>query len=268
MDTISFINNCKSILANNGIDNTDEVYYIACAFYGLNKADFIMGKQLTAGQQRAVKRAINKRTKGKSLQLILGKVPFLNIEILDSKHTLTPRPETEYMTSIIASGSPCKVLDLCAGSGAIGLALANKDFDVTLSDVSPHAIRQIKRNAKHNGLNVRVLRSDMFDKIDGKYNIIVSNPPYITSADCLTLSTDVLNNDPIMALDGGADGLDFYRVIADNAHRFLLPDGVLYLEIGLNQEQCVQKLLEKHYKNITIIKDLNNINRIIKAEVK
>ena len=266
MKVNQFIANCKHTLENAGVNNTNEVYFIIEHVLGLSRADLVTLDSFSPVQEKAINKAISKRIKGKSLQMIIGYTNFVDIKIIESKHTLTPRPETEYMTSLILKEKECKVLDMCAGSGAIGITLAKHGFDVTLADVSVKCIRMIKRNLKENGAHAEVIKSNMFGNIDGIFDIIVSNPPYIPSKDVKLLEKDVLINDPILALDGGKDGLNYYVNIAENAWQYLSNAGVLYLEIGIGQEKSVQKLLEKHYKNITIIKDLSGINRIIRAE--
>ncbi len=268
METKKFVSQMQAKLQNGGISNVNEIYFLIEGILGLSRADLFVLDSFSTSQQKAILKAVNARIKGKSLQLILGFSEFAGVTIKENKHTLTPRPETEYLVSLIMADKPCRVLDLCSGSGCIGLALSKAGFDVTCSDVSTKAIRSIKQNAKLNNLTINIVRSDMFDNLEGEFDIIVSNPPYIPSDDCKTLDKDVLVNDPLIALDGGVDGLDFYRQIADRAHTFLTDQGVLYLEIGINQEKSVAKLLKKHYKNITIIKDLNGVNRIIKANKK
>ncbi len=221
-------------------------------------------------EYNTLNRAVKKRCKHIPLQLIIGYSQFLGIKIIESKHTLTPRPETELLAERITNelnGKKC-VLDLCCGSGCIGLALAKEGHIVTCADVSNKALKCAKNNAKLNGLDVKILKSDMFKNISGKFDVMVSNPPYIPSAEVLDLQPEVKNYDPHIALDGGADGLDFYKQIAQNAHNILNPKGLLYLELGINQAQAVKKLLTKNFKNITVIKDYNNIERFIKAEVK
>ena len=267
MDAKQFVKQMQAQLKSAGIDNSNEIYFLLDEILGVSRADLVTLGSFSCAQQKTIKKAVNKRIHGMSLQRIIGKSTFCGVTIKESKFTLTPRPETENMTSLVIKENKGKVLDLCAGSGAIGLALAKAEFDVTLADVSGKAIKSIKSNAKLNNLQVNVVKSNMFSKITNKFDIIVSNPPYIPSSECKTLSEDVLLNDPIIALDGGVDGLDFYRIIADKAHEYLNNFGVIYLEIGLHQEESIQKLLEKHFKNITIIKDLNGINRIIRAEI-
>lgn len=156
---------------------------------------------------------------------------------------------------------------MCCGSGCIGIALKKAGMEeVTLADVSKKAIKCALKNAVINNAKVTIVRSDLFNNILGKYDIIVCNPPYIKSEDISTLSYEVRKFDPIISLDGGSDGLDFYRRIAKDAHKYLMDGGVLYLEIGKGQEDDIIKLLQVNYNNITVIKDLNNINRIIRAE--
>lgn len=201
--------------------------------------------------------------------MIIGQSDFLNTVILESKYTLTPRPETEFLADYIIKNEnhSASVLDLCCGSGCIGISLNKNGFsDVVLLDVSGKALKCAKKNAKLNGANVVFLKSNMFEKVSQKFDLIVSNPPYIASGDINDLQIEVKKYDPIIALDGGEDGFDFYRIIAEKCGDYLNKNGVLYLEIGLNQENYISKLLEKNFKNITIIKDLSGINRFMRAE--
>ena len=266
MKVNQFIANCKHTLENAGVHNKNEIYFIIEHFLGLSRADLVTLDSFSHVQEKVINKVISKRIKGKSLQMIIGYTNFVDVKIIESKYTLTPRPETEYMTSLVLKEKNCKVLDMCAGSGAIGITLAKHGFNVTLADISGKCIHMIKRNLKENGVHAKVIKSNMFSKIDGIFDMIVSNPPYIPTKDVNSLEKDVLINDPIIALDGGKDGLKYYIDIAENAWQYLSNTGVLYLEIGMGQEKSVQKLLEKHYKNITIIKDLSGINRIIRAE--
>ena len=251
-------------------DNAKQEFAFLCeSLIGINKAEYLIKDTITNGEYRKLLKAINKRIKGVPLQLIIGTTDFLGVIIEESKYTLKPRQETMLMVEkIINTEDKNKtVLDMCAGSGCIGLSLKNAGFkDVTLCDISGKAIKMMQKNAKYNRLDVNIVKSNMFNNVSGKYDIIVSNPPYIKSDDINKLSTEVKKYDPLIALDGGKDGLDFYRILADEASEYLAESGVLYLEIGQNQENDIILLLQKHYKNITIIKDYNNINRIIRAE--
>lgn len=251
-----------------------ENYYNECIFLckellNISRTDIALNVEISPREVRVLNRAVNKRIKGVPLQLIIGESDFLNVRIIESKFTLSPRPETEFLCEHIVKteDKSAKVLDMCCGSGCIGIALKKNGFkDVVLADISPKALKQAQKNARLNMVNVDIVRSDMFAKINEKFNLIVCNPPYIASGDIKSLAVEVKKYDPIIALDGGSDGLDYYRIIARDAFDVLEQNGVIYLEIGLGQENDVVKLLEKSYNNITIIKDLNGINRFIRAE--
>ena len=139
---------------------------------------------------------------------------------------------------------------------------------MTCADISKKAIACAKKNAELNNVEIDFVHSDMFRNITKKYDVIVSNPPYINSSDVLSLEPEVKKFDPIISLDGGEDGLDFYVRIANDCSEYLKENGVLYLEYGKRQAESIKKLLSKNFKNITIIKDYNNIERFIKAELK
>jgi release factor glutamine methyltransferase len=252
------------------VTNAKQEFAFLCkGLLNITAADMLTKTELTSKEYSILNKAIKKRLKGVPLQLIIGYTDFLGVEIIETKHTLKPRKETELMVEKIIENEKkdMAVLDLCAGSGCIGLALKKAGFEeVTLSDISKHAIKMCIKNARLNHLPVSVVRSDMFKSILGKFDMIVSNPPYIRTDDINTLSREVKKFDPRIALDGGVDGLSFYKTIANEAPKFLSDNGILYLEIGQNQETAVTKLLERNFKNIIVIKDYNDINRIIRAE--
>ena len=251
-------------------NNANQEFAFLCAeLLHKEKSDLITLESISKKEYKKLNKAVNKRLKGVPLQFIIGYSTFYNVEILESKHTLSPRFETELLVEKIVEfeNKESSVLDMCSGSGCIGLALKKAGFEeVTLADKSRKAIKMMMKNARHNQIPVTIIRTDMFEDVTGVFDVIVINPPYIKSGDIKNLSTEVKKYDPRLALDGGEDGLDFYREIAKNAHKYLNINGVLYLEIGKNQEKDIEKLLQNNYKNITIIKDLNDINRIIRAE--
>jgi release factor glutamine methyltransferase len=158
------------------------------------------------------------------------------------------------------------VLDLCTGSGAIAISIKKQtDAVVSAIDKSVDALCLAKENAKLNEVDIEFIESDMFSKIDGrKFDVIISNPPYIKSQDILTLQKEVKDFEPIMALDGGESGYDFYNIIAENAPKYLNEGGVLLLECGVGQAQDIAKTLTA-FSSVEIIKDYENIDRIIKA---
>ena len=161
------------------------------------------------------------------------------------------------------------ILDLCTGSGAIGIAV-NKlsGANVVAVDISEKALNLAKENAKLNGANVKFIKSDLFSFIEKegtrKFDVIISNPPYIKSKDIETLQKEVKDFEPLIALDGGNDGLDFYRIIAKKVKEYLNENGVLLLECGMGQAESIKNLLSTA-KTVEIIKDYSGIDRIIKA---
>lgn len=256
-------------LSTHCLNYNNECIFLCEGVLGLNRTDIVLNKEISKSDLKKLTRAVNRRIKGIPLQIILGESDFLNIRIIESKNTLTPRPETEFLTDYIINheDKQSKVLDLCCGSGCIGIALNKNGFEnVVLADKSKKALKMARQNAKLNFANVDIVKSDMFGGLKEKFDLIVCNPPYIATGDIASLSTEVKKYDPRVALDGGCDGLDFYRIIARDCAGVLNENGIIYLEIGLNQENDVKNMLAKHFKNIKIIKDLNQVNRFIRAE--
>ncbi len=206
---------------------------------------------------------------GNPVQYELGTQQFFDYEFKVNPSVLIPRPETELLTEkVIACASGKTVLDLCAGSGCIGITVALKTgADVTLSDISEEALAVAEENAKLLGANVSFIKSDMFEKIDGSYDIIVSNPPYISEEDMKKLD-EWVKKEPEIALFGGKDGLDYYRIIAREAKSHLNGNGLLFLEVGAGQAESVSAMLEENGFTVTVAKDYAGIDRMICAEIK
>ena len=214
---------------------------------------------------------------GEPLQYITGIQEFMKLNFLVTKDVLIPRPDTEILVEEVirkAENIPNPViLDLCTGSGAIAVSLAKyiKNVHICAVDISSKAVEIAKKNAELHGVknNIEFIESNLFDKIkERKFDIIVSNPPYIETETIKTLSKDV-QSEPKIALDGGKDGLDFYRKIADSGSKYLNRQGYICLEIGYNQRIAVRQILEnkKRYVNINCIKDLCGNDRVITAQI-
>ena len=214
---------------------------------------------------------------GDPLQYITGRQEFMKLNFLVTKDVLIPRSDTEILVEkvikIAENISNPVILDLCTGSGAIAVSLAKyiKNVHIYAVDISSKAIQIAKKNAELNGVknNIDFIESNLFDKLkDKKFDIIVSNPPYIETDTIKTLSKEV-QKEPKLALDGGKDGLDFYRKISENGYKFLNRQGYLCLEIGYNQKISVKQILEKkkRYVNIKCIKDLCENDRVIIAQI-
>lgn len=204
---------------------------------------------------------------GKPLQYITHKQEFYGINFYVNESVLIPQPDTEVLVEevidIANNYDKCSILDLCTGSGAIAISLSKSldNANVMASDISYEALQVAKKNDKDN--KIKFIKSNMFENITDVFDIIVSNPPYIKTKVIDTLSIEV-QKEPIIALDGGNDGLDFYRVIASEAYKHLNQNGYLCLEIGDDQNDEVRELLEKaNYKNIYSKKDFAGNDRII-----
>ena len=219
---------------------------------------------------------ITKLINGVPLQYITNSQEFMGINFYVDENVLIPQPDTEIVVEEVINiannlqnNTKIEVLDLCTGSGAIAVALAKhitKTKIIYASDISAKALEIAKKNAINNNIVIKFIQSDMFQKINNKFDIIVSNPPYIETKTIKVLPKEV-KKEPILALDGGQDGLNFYRKIALNAHKYLRSNGFLCLEIGYNQKDEVIKILKdtNNYTNIKVIKDLSGNNRCIKA---
>lgn len=198
---------------------------------------------------------------GEPLQYITGIQEFMKLNFLVTKDVLIPRPDTEILVEEVIRKaeniSNPVILDLCTGSGAIAVSLAKyiKNVHICAIDISSKALEIAKKNAELNGVknNIEFIESNLFDKIkERKFDIIVSNPPYIETETIKTLSKDV-QSEPKIALDGGKDGLDFYRKIADSGSKYLNRQGYICLEIGYNQRIAVRQILENKKRYVNII---------------
>ena len=255
---------------------------------------------ITESDRDAFSRLISKRRNGECVAYILGRREFRGLEFSVNPHVLVPRPDTEtlveaaleYIDSRRRADTPpdheqgehsFSLLDLCTGSGAVAISLASAlkneypFLRVCASDISPEALETAALNAARlldgrlsddNRNSVRFIHSDIFENIPDKFNIIVSNPPYVPSAEISTLAPEV-RREPILALDGGADGLELIRRIISQAPEHLLPGGILLLEAGAGQMQDICLLLETHhFTSIRIHKDLAGRDRVISGEVQ
>ncbi len=189
-----------------------------------------------------------------------------------TKEVLSPRMETEeliykvieYIKSI--NKNNIKILDLCTGSGIIGITLRkeleSKSLEVVASDISEEALKVAKENAIMNEAEVKFIQSDIFENINEKFDIIVSNPPYIAYNDKITMEDNVLNYDPHLALFAEEDGMYFYREIVENAKEYLEEDGIVFFEIGYDQREKILKLANENGFKAEVYKDINGRDRM------
>ena len=218
---------------------------------------------------------IEKLTKGIPLQHITHRQEFMKMDFFVDENVLIPSPDTEILVEEVIKiaqkyNSP-RILDLCTGSGAIAISLKKfvPNADITAVDISEKALEIAQKNAEKLEAKINFVKSNLFDKLDNKkFDIIVSNPPYIRKDEIKKLSEEV-QKEPKIALDGGEDGLDFYRIIAEQAINYLKTGSFLCFEIGYNQKNDVIKIIEdeQNYKNTYCKKDLYGNDRIIITQV-
>lgn len=229
-------------------------------------------EELTSEVYKSFMEKIKRLENNEPIQYITNKQEFMGLELYVDKNVLIPQPDTEILVqeviSLVNNRKNLKILDLCTGSGAIVISLGKllKKSELFASDISEQALKIAEKNSVQNNINVSFIKSDLFENISEKFNIIVSNPPYIETKVINTLSKEVIC-EPIIALDGGDDGLEFYRKIIKNAKSHLIEDGYLALEIGYNQKEKVEEIFKIYkYKNIYSKKDLSGNDRIVVAQ--
>ncbi len=258
----------KCELSKNGIDEGAEAEWIIsltinCKRDQLNSDDLVSPKNV-----EKIWKIVNERITKRPLWYCMGDTEFYGHIIKVDERVLIPRPETELLAenAIKCLDESKSVLDLCTGSGAIAITLKlETNAKVFAVDISDDALELARENAKNLLADVEFIKSDMFSALSGhKFDLIVSNPPYIKSEDISALQDEVKHFEPRMALDGGEDGLDFYRIIAENAKDYLNENGVLLLECGIGLAEEIKRLL-KGFSRVEILKDYENIDRIIKA---
>lgn len=226
------------------------------------------GDVLTEAQEKALDSALERRRNGEPVQYIFSRAPFMGYEFYVDGRVLIPRMDTETLCDEVAQymkkNPRARVLDLCAGSGAIGISLG-KMFPmarITLSDISGGA-SDVQRINAHGMENVEICTGDMFAAVGRRrFDIITCNPPYIKSSDIDALQAEV-RREPALALDGGADGLCFYRLLSKEYKNHLTDGGRIYMEIGFDQGSEVLALFE----NARVVRDLNGLDRVIWTEV-
>ena len=226
--------------------------------------------ELSNENKKQLLESIEKIKKGYPLQYITHYQEFMGIKFEVNENVLIPQPDTEVLVEktikIVQKCYPkednrnIKILDLCTGSGAIAISLKKylPSVQVFASDISKKALEIAKTNAKKNDVQIKLIESNMFENINEKFDIVVSNPPYIKTDEITKLSNQV-QNEPRLALDGGKDGLDFYRIIQKNIKNYLYENGMLLMEIVYDQSQAVASM----FKNSKLVKDYAGKNRVI-----
>lgn len=288
---------------------------LLCFITGWDRVVLFLNKEKEADKETEKEyfELIEKRAQRIPLQHITGVQEFMGFEFMVGPEVLIPRQDTETLVTEAAKTiresrkelrdarakasflkkirktSPCDVLDLCCGSGAIGISIAKicEDVSVTATDINEKALALAIKNAQKHHVDIEFLHGDMFEALTGgdritksgsrsrrkgsdtkAFDMIVSNPPYIKTNMIAMLQEEVKSHEPIEALDGGRDGLDFYRIIVDQAAKWLKPDGYLIMEIGFDQGEELRKLVMDSHKYTTaeVIRDLPGRDRVVKCQ--
>lgn len=272
----------KNALSKNNIEDNVIITRELLAFVlGVEKQYLVihLEDELNAEDYIKFKKYIKELINGKPLQYITNNQEFMGLNFFVNENVLIPQPDTEIIVEetlkkckeLLQKNAQIKILDLCTGSGAIAVSLANflgDKIEIFASDISAKALEVAKYNNEKNNTNVRFIESDLFEDIqEQKFNIIVSNPPYIRSNVINELSKQV-QNEPHLALDGGEDGLEFYKKIIEQSCNHI-KNGYLILEIGYDQKADVENMLKdnKNYSEIKTIQDLSGNDRCVVAKV-
>ncbi len=255
--------------AEKNIDESDAEWILSLTL-NIPRSELSKERVVTQKECAQILSRYEERLTGRPLWYIFGDTNFYGYKIEVDERVLIPRPETEILVqqALAAVSDGDKVLDLCTGSGAVAVALAceaakDKNITVVASDISEEALEVARKNVRQNKANVTLIKSDLFENIRGKFNLITANPPYVTTGEIDSLQREVRDFEPRLALDGGDDGLWFYRRIAEKAGRYLVRGGMLILECGEDQARQIVKLFTKCDYAI-IVKDLSGKERFVK----
>ena len=253
-------------------EEAESLSFVYRSLKNLSFTDFVftLQREVTEEEKQFVEEIYKKLAAHIPAQYIIGHAEFFGMQLKVDERVLIPRPETEELVDLILTENPeknLKVLDIGTGSGAIALALAKNrpDWSVTATDISQDALDLATENAKRQDLNLSFIKSDCFSEISAKYDIIVSNPPYISRADEVEVGLNVLHSEPHLALFADEDGLAIYRRIAEDSKDYLNDGGKIYLEIGYKQGQSVPALFMENLpeKRVRTLKDQFGQDRMV-----
>lgn len=268
----ALLKDVKKRFADNKIEE-DEAEWIFALKLGISKSAVSSEERiLKSAQVKEIMAVVDERLTGRPLWYIIGDTDFCGYTIQVDERVLIPRPETEEMAmmAVNAAEDGNSILDLCTGSGAIAVSVykelekRGKKVKMTAVDVSADALAVAKKNAVNNDADVLFIQSDLFARIRGRFDIIITNPPYIPTAEVDNLQREVKDYEPRLALDGGVDGLDFYRRIAQEAPKYLARGGMLIMEVGIGEAKEIVKLFKGNSYTM-IAQDFNGIDRYVKV---
>lgn len=253
-------------------EEAESLSFVYRSLKNLSFTDFVFALQqeVTEEEKEFVEEIYTKLANHIPAQYIIGHAEFFGMQLKVDERVLIPRPETEELVELVLAENPkenLKVLDIGTGSGAIALALAKNrpDWKITAADISQDALDLAMENANNQGLSLSFIKSDCFSEISSKYDIIVSNPPYISRVDESEVGLNVLHSEPHLALFADEDGLAIYRRIAEESKDYLNDGGKIYLEIGYKQGQSVPTLFKENFpeKRVRTLKDQFGQDRMV-----
>lgn len=258
----------KKVFKEKEIDESDAEWIFSIVL-DVPRSELKHERTVKPSESKEIAEIIEKRLTGRPLWYVIGDTDFYGCKIKVDERALIPRPETELLADCVVKSAEegDRILDMCTGSGCVAVsvakALKGKNVIVSAADVSDAAIMLAEENAKLNDVTVHFTVSDLFKNVRGRFNIIVCNPPYIKSSEIPTLQKEVREYEPKVALDGGEDGLEFYRRLAVDIRQYLVKGGMLIVECGEGQTNEILKIFQKRDYAI-VLKDLAGVERFVK----
>lgn len=262
----------KKSFAGKDIDGADAEWIVSLEL-DVPRSALSQERIVSRKECRRILEKFEQRLTGRPLWYIYGDAEFYGYTFKVDERVLIPRPETEILVrnAVASLKDGDSMLDLCTGSGAIAIAVAceaakDKNVSVTATDISEGALEVARENARLNKANVTFVRSDLFGGVRGRYNLITANPPYVRSAEIASLPKDVRDFEPHLALDGGVDGLDYYRRIAEKINRYIVRGGMCILECGEGQAQEIIRIFRTVARCdfAMVVRDLAGVERVVK----
>ena len=254
-------------------DASVDIWLLLEHFADIKKSDYLANqdKTITKVVAEQIEEAVEKRANHIPVQHIIGQTEFMGLTFKVNDKVLVPRLDTEILVDEVVKyvgDDFAKILDMCTGSGCIAITVSDMCDNATVvgADISKDAIDIAEDNNKLNQTDVTFIESDLFENVEGLFDVVVSNPPYIKTEEIENLQEEVKLYDPKLALDGGESGLDFYQRIIKDSKDYLKANGMIFFEIGFDQAEEVSNILKENgYHDIVVKKDLSGLDRVVMA---
>ena len=269
---LKILNQSIDQLKKYNIENPQiDAEFIISHVLDMNKANLYLNSKDILDNEKSdiIEQFIIRRTKHEPLQYILGETEFYGCKIKVDPDVLIPRPETELLVEKLVQENVNSILEIGTGSGAIAIALAKqmKNVQIEATDISEKALNIAGQNAELNNVSINFIQSDIFENIKNKYDIIVSNPPYISKKEYDNLAPEIKDYEPEISLLAKEEGLFYYKKIFENAKDYLTEKGKIYFEIGYNQAEKIKEIAKENgFDEINVFKDLNGFDRIVRIK--